>query len=410
MRSYKHKGRVVYVIRWYISSKSVDESVGEDLVYRRNLANPEDALGNKDKGKEREEEYDSDVSGDEDEHFLKHPPEEFPKPVSALVWDPREGRSKVGVANSFAYIEKEMSWIELALNEWCVWRLYLLQCLAPRESSVTDNDMKQLGNDLYEIDKENILDEMYEEDDETFKNDKVDEIKRKVQREWSLRRQMREVDTRILRGQILALRAIKDSATNMSQIPAIASPESQIDQQAMSALNYVVGDNEDAIEIAKKILEIRERDGPWWQQFAHPPARMHTQTHLLSGSREVGGNRNAKQRRYLEWIRRTNSEKEVALRGGPQKHQDEWLKNDWGSPYSTDWPRRATFSNVNLEHIVCSEWLHMSETRVFEAGLPRQDATICTLCLAKENSSRKDKPLSVFGSETDKSNRVRTVD
>ena len=55
----------------------------------------------------------------------------------------------------------------------------------------------------------------------------------------------------------------------------------------------------------------------------------------------------------------------------------EWLDEAWGSPYSTYWPpgAQATTTSVNLEHIVCSEWLRNGEI-VRETGYARQDATI----------------------------------
>ena len=45
-----------------------------------------------------------------------------------------------------------------ALEEWCTWRLWLLQCLAPRANNITDADTEQLGRDLYEIDRERLDD------------------------------------------------------------------------------------------------------------------------------------------------------------------------------------------------------------------------------------------------------------
>jgi len=69
------------------------------------------------------------------------------------------------------------------------------------------------------------------------------------------------------------------------------------------------------------------------------------------------------------------------------------------------WPSgaNATATSVNLEHIVCSEWLRNGEI-VRETGYARQDATICTLANQSENSERRDRPLGVFGTGGDANN------
>ena len=128
---------------------------------------------------------------------------------------------------------------------------------------------------------------------------------------------------------------------------------------------------------------------------------MHSQGNLLSGAKDVGGNRNARQRRFLDWLRGVHTAKEAELRqpsrrpGAQPTYAREWLDGDWGSPYSTFWPRGAlaTSVSVNLEHIIPSEHLRLSEAVLKEAALPRQDVTITTLANLTENSARNDRPL-----------------
>ena len=110
----------------------------------------------------------------------------------------------------------------------------------------------------------------------------------------------------------------------------------------------------------------------WWAAFYDPPARIHTQSNLLTEAKAAGGTRNKRQRLYLDWLRNLHTAKEAELRGSA-----EWREGDWGSPYSTFWPAgaNATPTSVNLEHIVCSEWLRNGEL-VRESGYARQDATI----------------------------------
>ena len=70
--------------------------------------------------------------------------------------------------------------------------------------------------------------------------------------------------------------------------------------------------------------------------FYEPPARIHTQSNLLTEGKAAGGTRNKRQRLYLDWLRNLHTEKEAELRGTA-----EWRDGDWGSPYSRFWPSGA---------------------------------------------------------------------
>ena len=146
---------------------------------------------------------------------------------------------------------------------------------------------------------------------------------------------------------------------------------------------------EDVREAARRIVDDEVQGNRWWMAFYEPPARIHTQSNLLTEGKAAGGTRNKRQRLYLDWLRNLHTEKEAELRGTA-----EWRDGDWGSPYSQYWPSgaNATATSVNLEHIVCSEWLRNGEI-VRESGYSRQDATICTLANQSENSERRDRLL-----------------
>ena len=128
---------------------------------------------------------------------------------------------------------------------------------------------------------------------------------------------------------------------------------------------------------------------------------MHTQERLLSGSKDAGGNRDQAQKRYLGWLRETHTGKEAALRSRTRTvngrqvvdYAREWLDEAWGSPYSSYWPpgTQATTTTVNLEHIVCGEWLE-GQYVVLECGYAKQDASLCVLVNQSENSARRDRP------------------
>ena len=133
---------------------------------------------------------------------------------------------------------------------------------------------------------------------------------------------------------------------------------------------------------------------------------MHTQGNLLIGEKSSGGSRDKKQRLFLGWLRDLHTSKEAEFRRANGRYAQEWVRDDWGSPYSTFWPAGAlaTTQSVNLEHIVPSEWLRNGEV-VRESGYSRQDVAITTLANQTENSSRNDRPLSCFGVQADRNNQ-----
>ena len=158
-------------------------------------------------------------------------------------------------------------------------------------------------------------------------------------------------------------------------------------------------------EDARRSLATAAVGGPWWKEFADPPARIHTQTNLLSESKADGGSRNKRQRLFLEWLRALSTAKEAETRRPNGTYTAEWTRGDFGSPYSIFWPRGAlaNSSSVTLEHILPSEWMRAGEV-VREAGYSRQDVTVTTMPNASENSMRGEKPLSVFGVAADAQN------
>ena len=430
--------RTVYRVRWFTSEDGVPNTIGlrDEWVFREQLLAPETTLGPLDQGDDRpqpDDEGDSgsdDASsgGDDDAGGGGGGPGGVGGP---LAWDSASGRPKVTVSGAIGSLPAEEPWLPLSLYEWCVWRLYLLQCRAPRQASVSAEDARQLADDLYEIDRERLDAQL---PDGTSQDDHEREQKQlllqHVQRRWRRRRRQRERDTRLLRGQLLGLKLVRAAREAVAAgrppptLPASAADVSvqetqdpsgsQVDEAARRQLGLLdaeenVGVRRDALRIARA-----ERDGArWWPEFAHPPARVHSQGNLLSGSKDPGGNRNARQLRYLAWLRDFHTEKEAEYRLPSQagsasqpRYRSEWLDGDFGSPYSTFWPRGklATSAAVTLEHIVASEWLRTTEAVLKEAGLPRQDITVCTLANASENSARGEKPLSCFGTDADLTN------
>jgi hypothetical protein len=320
---------------------------------------------------------------------------------NGLVWDSSSRRFRISISRTLRYLKgPEPPWLVEALEEWCAWRLYLLDSLVPKESSVTETDLAQLSDDLYDIDRDG-LDALNADDTDpaTHEQEQKDMLLQKIDLAWRKRRQRRERDSDLIRGQLRGLRQLKAKRANPD-----AAADSQVQSQALSS------EQDDQMRRdADRIVASAEAKEEWWGEFSKPRARMHAQTNLLSGTKDSGGNRNAAQRAYLSWIRKTNTDKESELRSAVRtinrkqtvSYQNKWLNETYGSPYSLYWPhgKRANATNTSLEHIVPSEWLRTQET-VLECGLPRQDATICTLANQSENSARGEKALSVFGSST----------
>jgi len=337
---------------------------------------------------------------------------------ASLVWDAGSQRAKISISRTIVGLAEESPWLVMALEEFCNWRLYLLQCLVPREASVSKDDWEQLGRDLYAIDRDK-LDALNKADSgkspEEHEREQTEMLLQRVDSAWRRRRARREKDTSLLKGQLRGLRLQRRRREGrVPSEPSQMAAESMEDEQIQSDLQLDDGERDAQIVAdSERIADAADAGERWWVEFSSPPARMHAQGNLLSGSREVGGNRNAAQTAYLAWIRSTMTTKEAELRvrtrvsGGRQRveYDDEWMTGVWGSPYSTFWPagKRATSTTVNLEHVVCSEWLRGGEI-VKEVGYPRQDATICCLANQSENSARNDKPLG-FGGESDANNQ-----
>ena len=71
---------------------------------------------------------------------------------SAMVWDAGNQRARLSLQKAIANVPERTDYLLPALREWCVWRLYALQCRAPTEASVSEADVDQLVDDLFDMD------------------------------------------------------------------------------------------------------------------------------------------------------------------------------------------------------------------------------------------------------------------
>ena len=408
--------RTEYKVRWLITEPGVPEKLQTEWLRRSAVVNQATALGARDQGPEDEPDSSDDSLDDSDSSDEMDDPEAPPDApgggydgddaLRALVWDAGAVRAKVSIRGAIATLDgPEPPFLFDALSEWCTWRLYLLQCLAPRAANVSENDMEQLGRDLYEIQRERLDAQL----PDGVGQDEHEEAQRalllqKVRRGWRRRRRTRERDTDVLRGQLLALKAIR---ARRAAGAADESEPSQLPQEtAPPASQLGDGPRADVNADAQRILDA-ERGGQtrWWVEFADPPARQHTQGNLLVGEKSSGGSRDKKARLFLSWIRDLHTQREAESRRANGRYTRQWVDGDFGSPYSTFWPAGAlaTPTACSLEHIIPSEWLRNGEV-VRESGYSRQDITITTLVNQTENSARNDKPLSIFGHRDDANN------
>ena len=404
-----------YKVQWLTTELGVPDRLASEWLRRRQVVNPERALGARDQGAEPDADSSSDDDGSSDDDDDDGPPPGGPgeaddegggATLKVMVWDAGAARAKVSLRGAIATLEAEPPYLLDALDEWCSWRLYVLECLAPRASNVTDADVEQLCRDLYDIDRER-LDALIDEgvDQEEHEEQQRALLKQQVLRGWRRRRRRRQRDTRTIRAQLLALKSIRArraaEATDESE-PSQLAPETQLggSQAPADADGRVQADARRIVDAERAVPARR-----WFQEYADPPVRMHAQANLLTGEKVSGGSRNKRQRLFLGWLRELHTSKEAEFRRGNGTYAREWTQGDWGSPYSTFWPQGAlaTSASVNLEHIVPSEWLRNGEV-VRENGYARQDVTITTLTNQTENSARNDKPLAVFGPASDEAN------
>jgi hypothetical protein len=285
---------------------------------------------------------------------------------------------KLSIAGAIKTLANETPYLVDALEEWCTHRLYLLECLAPRINALTDKDLEVLGDDLYEITNQSKT-----------KNSKASTVKAKAtliqtaKWHWMQKRTLRNSDKGVLKQQLSALYVIKRHG---------------------DGLRDSVKENTDA-SVERNIIRLWKKRDRWWCEFASPPARIHTQGHLLSEANAEGGVRNTRQRLFLDWLRNLHTSKEADLRKPNGEYKKEWRTGDWGSPYSTYWPpgAKATRASVTLEHVLPVSWLRNGEV-VLETGYSQQDVTTTTLINQDENNRRRDRVLSVFGDALDANN------
>jgi hypothetical protein len=434
--------RVEYRVRWRVDD-GVPDAVAFEWVRRDQLVVPavldeaDAAMGGGGDGGGGDDDASSSDDSDDDplppelELDAERRDDEGRQRVDALAWDAGSQRAKVSIRRAIEGLAGEEPFLLAALEEYATWRLWLLQCLVPREASLSSADWQQLGADLYEIDREK-LDALKDPDsaltDEAFEAQQRTALLQRASDAFRRRRGRRERDTLQLRAQLRALAMIRarrragDDEAVAAPAPAAAAtqPESQMDVEVRRALGFDDGETDARVRALSERLaadEASAADGSsrrWWRSFALPPPRMHTQERLLSGSKDAGGNRDQAQKRYLGWLRETHTGKEAALRSRTRTvngrqvvdYAREWLDEAWGSPYSSYWPpgTQATTTTVNLEHIVCGEWLE-GQYVVLECGYAKQDASLCVLANQSENSARRDRPLSAFGVEADQNNR-----
>lgn len=297
----------------------------------------------------------------------------------AIVWDAGAARMKLSIAGAIKTLANETPYLVDALEEWCTHRLYLLECLAPRRNALTDDDLKVLGDDLYEITNQSKK-----------KNSTASTVKAKAtliqtaRWHWMQKRTLRNSDKCVLDQQLSALDVIKHHGDG---------PRNSVKE------------NTSAPPVERNIISLWKKRERWWCEFASPPARIHTQGHLLSDANAEGGVRNTRQHLFLDWLRDLHTSKEADLRKENGEYTNKWRTGDWGSPYSTSWPSgaKATRASVTLEHVLPVSWLRNGEV-VLETGYSQQDVTTTTLINQDENNRRSDRALSVFGDALDANN------
>ena len=210
------------------------------------------------------EEEDSDASDGDDDNYVDG---------DGLVWDASSQRFRISISRTLRFLKgAEPSWLMDALEEWCAWRLYALDCLVPRESSVTASDLTQLGDDLYEIDRDG-LDALNTDgvDPAQHEQEQKGMMLQRIDLAWRKRRQRRERDSDVIRGQMRGLRLLKARRAN----PGAAADTQSAQNQSQSLTSQ---QDDQMRRDADRIVAAAEAGQAWWTEFAKPSLRMHAQS------------------------------------------------------------------------------------------------------------------------------------
>ena len=283
--------RLEYRVRWLVD-EGVPDARALEWVRRDQLVVPlvldeaEAALGGAgDDGSGGEEDDDGsgsdddDGSDDDEEDDDPQPPEleldaarsdddDERSLVDALAWDAGSQRAKVSLRRAIEGLANEEPFLLTALEEYAIWRLWLLQCLVPREASLSAADWDQLGADLYEIDREK-LDALKDPDsaltDAEFESQQRAALLQRASDAFRRRRGRRERDTVQLRAQLRALAMIRarrrgeDGATAGAPVPAPATQaESQMDVEVRRSLGFDDGETNARVQTLSERLAADE--------------------------------------------------------------------------------------------------------------------------------------------------------
>ena len=388
-------GRRQYRVRWTVEPQvpvKYAEAHDDGWLLRRQLVNP--ALADAFDRRQRDEDASGDEDGDDGDGgggdsgaggAEAESQDAGAGGPSALKWSPAQGRPLLSLRRAVA----QHGGAHLgALWEYTASRLFALRCRAPptpgRPVAPTENELVQVGKDLYEVDRK-ALDAVFRREREqearerllAADEDDADDEEGDEEEALAAWRAEREVELR-------ADAEARWNAVRVEDAPYMAKLEAQL--EAIEALEAAGGDaaavppataallSDAATSIVAKWAADRNEAAA---SISQPRLRLPRIRDVLSQP-----SRSAVADGWLKLLRNVHSDTLPAKR--------------LASAYGPSWPQRPGPTATPPDHVVATRSLRMGAGLVIEHGDPAQNPTNLALCTLSQNSAKSDSVLGLF--------------
>jgi len=388
-------GRRQYRVRWTVEPQvpvKYAEAHDDGWLLRRQLVNP--ALADAFDRRQRDEDASGDEDGDDGDGgggdsgaggAEAESQDAGAGGPSALKWSPAQGRPLLSMRRAVA----QHGGAHLgALWEYTASRLFALRCRVPpapgRPGAPTEDELVQVGKDLYEVDKK-ALDAVFRREREqearerllAADEDDADDEEGDEEEALAAWRAEREAELR-------ADAEARWNAVRVEDAPYMAKLEAQL--EAIEALEAAGGDAAAVPPATAALLsDAAASIVAEWAADRNEAAASISQPRLrLPRIRDVLSqpSRSAVADGWLKLLRNVHSDTLPAER--------------LASAYGPSWPQRPGPTATPPDHVVATRSLRMGAGLVIEHGDPAQNPTNLALCTLSQNSAKSDSVLGLF--------------
>lgn len=311
---------------------------------------------------------------------------------SAIRWDPISARPKVSLRAAVRYFVAELDAEAVqTLREYVLNRRWALQSRLP-PADVSAADLDQVAADLFEVDEKALTasfkrerlqaqreriaagddgDEGGEEEDEeaafeTWKTERIAELRADVQQRWAASKREYAADFAALDDQEAALDVMQRSIAAGSD-PVVELETARSAGASAPTLELLdAWASDDVAEVARL--------------FSRPRLKVAQIRDFLSA------NRSASTKGLLALLRRVHGEATAEQR----------RSGVLGSAYSASWPARASPTELPPDHVVPIANMEKGTKLLVECSAPDQLPFQCVISRLAENSAKGDDVLAVF--------------